>query len=97
KEKMQKAAEEERFEAAAHYRDLVKGLETSSERQRIASVGLEEEDYVAFHREGEIASVQVFQMRGGHVQARREVSFEGIREEGAEFLATCLTRSYTSV
>ncbi len=97
KEKMQKAAEGERFEAAAHYRDLVKGLETTSDRQRIASVGLEEEDYVAFHREGDIASVQVFQMREGQVQARREFSFEGIREEDAEFLASCLTRYYESV
>jgi len=97
KEKMQQAAEDERFESAAHYRDLVKGLETSSDRQRIASVGLEEEDYVAFHREGDIASVQVFQMRDGQVQARREFSFEGIREEDAEFLASCLTRYYESV
>jgi len=97
KEKMQRASEDERFEAAAHYRDLVKGLETTSEKQRIASVGLEEEDYVGFHRERDIASVQVFQMRAGQVQGRREFSFEGIREEDAEFLATCLTRYYESV
>jgi excinuclease ABC subunit C len=97
KEKMKKAAEDERFEAAAHYRDLVKGLEASSDRQRIASVGLEEEDYLAFHREGDIASVQVFQMRQGQVQARREFSFEGVREEDAEFLASCLTRYYETV
>ncbi len=97
KEKMRKASDDERFEAAAHYRDLVKNLETSSDRQRIASVGLEEEDYLAFHRERDIASVQVFQMRAGQVQARREFSFEGIREEDAEFLAACLTRYYESV
>src|SRR6266850_5296023 len=97
KEKMQRASADERFEAAAHYRDLVKSLTTASEKQRIASVGLEEEDYVAFHRERDIASVQVFQMRAGQVQGRREFSFEGIREEDAEFLATCLTRYYESV
>src|SRR5213594_2739618 len=97
KEKMQTASEDERFEAAAQYRDLVKSLETTSEKQRIASVGLEEEDYLAYHREGGIASVQLFQMRAGQVQARREFSFEGIREEDAEFLASCLTRYYESV
>ena len=97
REKMQKASDDERFEAAAHYRDLVRSLEITSDKQRIASVGLEEEDSVAFHREGDIASVQVFQMRQGHVQARREFSFEGIREEDAEFLASCLTRYYESV
>src|SRR6266571_2581073 len=97
KDKMTRAADEERFESAAHYRDLVKGLQTAHEKQRIASVGLEEEDYVAFHREGGLASVQIFQMRGGQVQARREFSFEGIRDGDDEFLATCLTRYYESV
>src|SRR6266568_2595789 len=97
KDKMTRAADEERFEAAAHYRDLVKGLRTAQVKQRIASVGLEEEDYVAFHREGGLASVQIFQMRGGQVQARREFSFEGIREGDDEFLSTCLTRYYESV
>ncbi|HYS77650.1 MAG TPA: excinuclease ABC subunit UvrC, partial [Candidatus Dormibacteraeota bacterium] len=97
KDKMTRAADEERFEAAAHYRDLVKGLQTAQVKQRIASVGLEEEDYVAFHREGGLASVQIFQMRGGQVQARREFSFEGIREGDDEFLSTCLTRYYASV
>src|SRR5262249_2972829 len=97
KEKMSKASQDANFEAAAQYRDIVKGLEKGSEKQRLASVGLEEEDTLAFHREGEIASVQVFQMRAGQVQARREFSFEGIREDDAEFLATCLTRYYESV
>src|SRR5258705_7094001 len=97
KDKMRLASDEERFESAAHYRDLVRGMETTSEKQRHASVGLEEEDTVAFHREGDMASVQVFQMRAGQVQARREFSFEGIREDDSEFLSTCLTRYYESV
>ncbi len=96
-EKMARAAAEERFEAAAHYRDLIGSVERRSERQSVASVGLEEQDYVAFAREGDLASVQVFQMREGQVQGRRELSFEGIREDDPEFLATCLTRYYESV
>ncbi len=96
-EKMARASEEERFEAAAHYRDLLKGLRTAGAKQRLASVGLEDEDSVAFHREGGLACVQIFQMRGGQVQARREFSFEGIREGDDEFLSTCLTRYYESV
>jgi excinuclease ABC subunit C len=94
KDKMDRAAREESFELAAHYRDLIRGIEKSSERQAVASVGLEEQDYVAFFREGEIASVQVFQMRSGQVQARREFSFEGIREDDAAFLASALAGYY---
>src|SRR2546426_8032448 len=96
KEKMLTASREERFEAAAHYRDLVKSLETTSDKQRISSVGWEEEDYLAFHREGDIASVQVFQMREGQVQARRGVFFEGVRGGGAGVLSTWPTRDYGS-
>jgi excinuclease ABC subunit C len=68
-----------------------------SERQGMSSVGLEEQDYIAFFREGTLASLQVFQMREGQVMARREFSFEGIREDDPEFLASCLTRYYESL
>lgn len=97
REKMAAAAAEQRYESAAHLRDLIRTLERRAERQTIASVGLEEQDYVAFAREGSIASVQVFQMREGLVQSRRELSFEGIREDDAEFLASCLGRYYASI
>jgi excinuclease ABC subunit C len=97
REKMARAAAEEHFEAAAHHRDLIRTLERRAERQSVASVGLEEQDYVAFAREADLASVQVFQMREGQVQTRRELSFEGIRETDAEFLASCLVRYYESV
>jgi excinuclease ABC subunit C len=97
KEKMALASREERFEAAAHYRDLALLVTRMSDRQSIASVGLEEQDYLAFFREGDVASVQLFQMRQGQVQSRREFSFEGIREEDHEFLSACLARYYESV
>ncbi|HKQ98485.1 MAG TPA: excinuclease ABC subunit UvrC, partial [Candidatus Polarisedimenticolia bacterium] len=92
--KMGAAAADERFEAAAQYRDLIRTLERTQERQTFASVGLEEQDYVAFAREGSMASAQVFQMRGGQVQARREMSFDGIEVDDAAFLDTILERYY---
>jgi excinuclease ABC subunit C len=96
KEQMAVAAREERFEAAAHHRDLIQTLERLQEKQGVSSVGLEEQDYVAFAREGEMASVQVFRMRDGLVQARRELSFEGIGIDDAAFLDACLERYYES-
>ncbi len=96
-EQMSAAAAEERFEAAAQHRDLIGMLERQSERQSVASVGLEEQDYLAFAREGDVASAQVFQMRDGQVQGRRELSFEGIRDDDAEFLAACLIRYYEPI
>src|SRR5262245_23047785 len=95
--KMADAAREERFEAAAQHRDLIATLERLSEKQSVASVGLEEQDYVAFAREGTLASAQVFQMRQGQVRSRRELSFEGIDLDDAGFLGACLERYYGSV
>ena len=96
KEKMARASSAEHFESAAHYRDLIRMLSRKESRQAIASLGLEEQDYIAFAREGEVASVQIFQMREGQVRGRRELSFEAIREPDPEFLASCLFRYYES-
>ncbi len=95
--KMREASRRERFEAAANYRDLIRTVERMSDRQAVVSVGLEEQDFVAFAREGPIASVQIFQMRKGHVQARRELSLEGIREDDPAFLASSIERYYGSL
>jgi excinuclease ABC subunit C len=95
--KMGAAAQEERFEAAAQYRDLIRTLERTQEKQTVASVGLEEQDYISFAREGGMASAQVFQMRGGQVQARREMSFDGIEVDDAAFLDALLERYYAGV
>ncbi len=94
--KMSAAASEERFEAAAQYRDLIRTLERTHEKQTVASVGLEEQDYVGFAREAGMASAQVFQMRGGQVQARREMSFDGIEVDDAAFLEALLERYYAA-
>ncbi|HZM69433.1 MAG TPA: excinuclease ABC subunit UvrC [Candidatus Cryosericum sp.] len=96
KEQMAESARQEHYEAAAQHRDLIRTLERIQEKQSVSSVGLEEQDYLGFAREGEIASVQVFQMRQGQVQSRREVAFEGIVEDDAAFLAACLERYYGS-
>jgi excinuclease ABC subunit C len=96
KDQMEESARQEHYEAAAQHRDLIRTLERIQEKQSVSSVGLEEQDYLAFAREGEIASVQVFQMRQGQVQSRRELAFEGIVEDDASFLAACLERYYGS-
>jgi excinuclease ABC subunit C len=93
---MSVAAAEERSAAAAQHRDLIRTLERIQERQTISSAGLEEQDYVAFAREGTIASVQVFQMREGQVMGRRELSFEGIAVDDAQFLEAALERYYAA-
>jgi excinuclease ABC subunit C len=94
---MGEAAEGEQFETAAHYRDLIRSIEGFAVRQKFTSVGLEDQDYFAHYREGERASLQVFQMREGVVASRREFSFEGPGDSDAGFLAAGLQQYYTAV
>ena len=96
RDKMAEASKEERFEAAAQHRDLIRVLDRLQEKQAVASLGQEDQDYVAFAREGEVASVQIFQMRRGQVQARRELQFERVAGEDAAFLDAVLERYYAA-
>ncbi len=94
KAKMRLASDEERYEEAAHSRDLVRTLERTARRQGMDSVGLEHQDYFHYHREGSQAVVELFMMRDGLVQSRREFPFEGAEEPAGEFLAAALSQYY---
>ncbi len=96
RERMAAASRTEDYETAAHYRDLVRTIETLSVRQRFASVGLEDQDYFAHHREGDQAALQVFQMREGIVASRREFTFQGAADPEEEFVSAYLQQYYAS-
>ena len=66
-EKMQSAAETLRYEEAARYRDQIRAVERSLQRQRIVSTDLEDQDVVGLHRFGDRARVHLFFVRGGKV------------------------------
>jgi len=93
-EKMAEAAGKQAYERAAHYRDLIRTVKDSMERQHMASVGLEDQDFFHFHREAGEAMVQLFVMRDGLVQSRREFLFEGFDGDDPSFMAEVLQRYY---
>lgn len=92
--RMEEASSRQEYELAAHYRDLIRTVNSFAERQNVASVGLEEQDYFHLHREGEKAALQLFSMRRGLVQSRREFTFESVQEEDAAFLSSVLQLYY---
>ncbi len=92
--RMREARDAERYEEAARYRDTLRTVESLAVRQHLASVGLEEQDYFADHREGQQAALQLFQMRAGKVQARREFTFEELDVDPPSFYAAALAQYY---
>ncbi|MFQ5700920.1 MAG: excinuclease ABC subunit UvrC [Acidobacteriota bacterium] len=94
REKMQRASSCREYELAAAYRDQIRTIASFAQKQKISSVGLEEQDYFQVYREGRRAVLQVFCMRRGLVQARREFTFEAVEEEETLFLSELLQLYY---
>jgi len=76
--RMQSAAEAERYEEAAHWRDAVRTVEAIRDRQqKMATAGLGDRDGFGVRLGPRGAAVVVFQMRGGRVVDRVELWSEG--------------------
>ena len=91
---MSGAASEQEYERAARYRDALRTVQKLAVRQRMASVGLEEQDYLAHARDGASATLQLFQVREGRVQGRREFVFDQLEFNAPAFYAAVVGQYY---
>jgi excinuclease ABC subunit C len=94
--KMQAAAQEERFELAAHLRDTIRTIDQLSEPQRISSNEAANVDVYALHREETKAAAQLFHLRSGKVVDRREFFWEELAQgvSDGEILSALLKQYY---
>jgi len=94
-ERMATAADQELFEQAAAYRDLLRTLEDIEERQRIASAQGDDTDVFAYYAEPPLVSANLFHLRGGRVVDRREFYWEDLEEfDPHEFVPSLLKQFY---
>jgi excinuclease ABC subunit C len=94
-ERMAAAAEQELFEQAAAYRDLLRTLEDIEERQRIAAAQGDDTDVFAYYAEPPLVSANLFHLRGGRVVDRREFYWEDLTEfDPHEFVPSLLKQFY---
>ncbi|MCP3982448.1 MAG: excinuclease ABC subunit UvrC [bacterium] len=96
-ERMREASGQRLYERAARYRDTLSTVRGLSVKQRMSSVGLEEQDYLAHHEDGGSVALQVFQVRGGKVQARREFAIEETDLAPPAFYAQVLAQYYSEM
>jgi excinuclease ABC subunit C len=78
--RMEAAAEEMRFEAAARLRDQIVTVHQMQDKQRIATAENEDADVFGFHYENEMIAVNLFHMRGGKIVDRRDFFWEDLPE-----------------
>jgi excinuclease ABC subunit C len=94
-ERMLTAAEGERFEEAASYRDLLRTLDDIEERQRIASAQGDDTDVLAYYAEPPLVAANLFHLRAGRVVDRREFFWEDLGEfDPHEFVPSLLKQLY---
>ena len=94
-ERMGAAAEEERFEQAATYRDLLRTLKEIDDRQKIAAAQGDDTDVLGFYAEPPQVAANLFHLRGGRVVDRREFYWEELEEfDAQEFVPSLLKQLY---
>ncbi len=94
-ERMKIASENERYEEAGGYRDLLRTLTEMEERQKIAAAAGDDTDVIAWYAEPPQVAVNLFHLRGGRVVDRRDFYWEDLHEfEPAEFLPSLLKQLY---
>lgn len=81
--RMEAAAQDQQYERAARYRDLISTVEQLQEKQRIASVEGDDTDVFGYHYENGMVAVNLFHMRAGKVMDRREFFWEDLPQFAA--------------
>jgi len=94
--KMLKAADEERFELAAHLRDMIRTIDQLSEPQRMSSSRNDDVDVFALHTEENNAAVQLSHLRSGRVVDRHQYFWEDLAggATNGDILASLLKQYY---
>ena len=95
KDRMQAASDQQHYEEAAGYRDLLRTLDEMEERQKIAAAEGDDTDVLAWYAEPPQIAVNLFHLRGGRVVDRRDFYWEEIEEfDPPEFLSSLLKQLY---
>jgi excinuclease ABC subunit C len=94
-QRMLVASENQEFEQAASYRDLIQTLEDIEERQRIAAAQGDDTDILAYYAEPPLVAANLFHLRGGRIVDRREFYWEDILTfDAQEFVTSLLQQLY---
>jgi excinuclease ABC subunit C len=94
-DRMRAAADALDFETAAKLRDVVHGLDTLAQEQRVQRTQGGDLDVVGLARDGELGAGVVLRVRSGLLLGRESLRFSGTAEESdADLLGSVLSRHY---
>lgn len=94
-QRMWSAAEEHAYERAAHYRDQLRAVQKTMERQGVALTQLRDLDVLGVFREGAAVAVSTVEVRGGRVENIGVTLFEDQAADDEELLTTLILQRAT--
>ncbi len=94
RERMNAAAQRLDFELAAHYRDQIRAIQKSLERQNVALDPRVECDVVALYRDGPHAAVHVLAVRNGRLTGSRGFALGPLEIDDREVVESFLAQYY---
>ena len=93
---MQAAAEEMEFEKAASLRDKIRSIQSVAQKQKMANMGMENADVIAFVRAYEECLVQVFFIRDGKMTGRENFTLTAPEEQSRSEILTAFVKQFYS-
>jgi len=93
--KMYEASEKMEFEEAASIRDMLNGVKTIAQKQKITSEDVMDRDIIAYATENDDAVVQVFFMRDGKILGREHFHVK-VPADGEEDILSSFIKQYYS-
>jgi len=95
RDRMGTASDENRFEEAASWRDLLTTVEEIEERQKMAAAKGDDVDIFACYAEPPMVALNLFHLRNGQIVDRREFFWEDQLEfDEPQFFSSLLTQIY---
>ncbi len=92
--RMEAAAEQLEFEAAARVRDQLRALESTTEAQRIVGTASLDQDTVGMYREGGSVEFVLMHVRQGRLLASQSFSSKGLEHPDPEVLGNFVSAYY---
>jgi len=96
-QRMRDASDRREYERAARYRDTLRTVRRRAEKQDMVSTAQANQDYLSHYEDAGFISVQLFQVREGKVQGRREFDLGQTVQEVGQLYAAVVAQYYAEV
>lgn len=93
-DQMRQAAAKLEYERAARLRDQIRSLEAVTERQKVVSTKLEDQDLIGFARKDDVVCMQVFHVRDGRIVGREHFFLDVGVDDGDSDIMTAFVKQY---